>query len=1110
MNVLDKEVKGFYQKKNVVKMKNENCRSQENVKDNKKPETYKLNFYMNNCRGLQSKVGTVRNILMDNEIDIAIISETQCSKDKNIKIPNYVNYFRNRIQREKGGVCIYVSEKLSNGCMKLETGLENNEYFVLRLENFSPNLIVMGYYGVIEQQYNKDQVLAMQADIFNSFRKYREEGCDIFWCGDYNNHIPNELGITGNPGKPSSGGLNLMKFVKEENLEILNGRDVAHTHLDRSDGVSRILDLAITNVGKKVSEFVVDKKLDFTPYRLVRKNGVTTKRFSDHVGVKWVFETKRNQEKTNKRVTWNYDKFMGNEKFEQATNNMAAQLEEAIMNSDDVEYLYEMMMEMIDEGKKVSYGKITRTKSQMKRLTDKQIWKQRTKDIEKAILGLGKKKVNDRIWEMRGVTSDKYSDKQFVGVKKPESGEMTSSREETHEVTLEYNYNLLRKDDDEKETEENKVVREAKEFAIKLALEQDGFEEDERLEYKDFLEVIEKIKKNNKNVYRDFMKTGDKFKYAIFLFYQKCYVLETMPECFYETELLRLYKGKGNRLDLNKNRYIHLKTWGPKVYEKLLMTKMEAKLFRNTPECQVGGQKMGSTNEHLAALITTMRRVEEKQQKGAVIYMDIKACFDRVRLTDILFEAVQSGVIGRPLKNIKQYTDNLIIHMQGDDDVTRTRVINNSTGQGTGFAPVGTSMVMSKTLEVKAEMLEGREKLILIGEIDGIKLYHEFFVDDLSKNNMTKEELHVNCKIITQMLNELRLDAHPDKSGILVYGEKRDEFKDEIAENQPEVQGFKMAFKSEETYLGMIFSELGASDSITKTIDARRIKCLVKAADIKRKLEDERMEGVGWLAGAVLIHSAVIMSTLTYGAAALIGLDDTQWASLESIQRQCLMHILGISNKTTHQSLLFVLGLMPVKDVVRKLQISFVNNLVHIKGSGQCLDTLRKEDELNDNKGLFSEVRAACKDFGLEDVTKVYIPPNQIKDIIDRVVLDRQWIKDLKSKKPPMSIRRDSRAPKFYFTLPKNKAKLMLCYEVGDLNLRKNRKTEAIKKYGNYNCLWPHCREDDELGHIKQCRGYSTKWDDAFGPYEFIDYLASIELERNKNFNRSLINFKSF
>ena len=60
--------------------------------------------------------------------------------------------------------------------------------------------------------------------------------------------------------------------------------------------------------------------------------------------------------------------------------------------------------------------------------------------------------------------------------------------------------------------------------------------------------------------------------------------------------------------------------------------------------------------------------------------------------------------------------------------------LSNSTGQGTSFAPVGTSMVMAKTLDNKIENRSDQEKEIIISQVQGVKLCPSFFVDDLAKN----------------------------------------------------------------------------------------------------------------------------------------------------------------------------------------------------------------------------------------------------------------------------------------------------------------------------------------------------------------------------------------
>ena len=206
---------------------------------------------------------------------------------------------------------------------------------------------------------------------------------------------------------------------------------------------------------------------------------------------------------------------------------------------------------------------------------------------------------------------------------------------------------------------------------------------------------------------------------------------------------------------------------------------------------------------------------------------------------------------------------------------------------------------------------------------------------------------------------------------------------------------------------------------------------------------------------------------------------------------------------------MYVLGLSPISDIIKKLKIGFLNSLFHVKQSGQCLETLKLDYKIENAGGLIEEVKSYCEEYGLPDVSEVYVHPTVIKDKIERVVLDRQWLNDLKAKKPPISIRRSDRSQKFYTSMAKNQAKLMLCHEVGELNFRRNRRQEALKKYGSVECLIPFCKEEDSLSHVQNCKGYSSKLKEGASPYEFIDYLVELEAERNKKFNRSLINFKT-
>ena len=178
--------------------------------------------------------------------------------------------------------------------------------------------------------------------------------------------------------------------------------------------------------------------------------------------------------------------------------------------------------------------------------------------------------------------------------------------------------------------------------------------------------VLDKIKLDNKNVYRDLTKSGWLFKSALLSFYNRCYKDEKIPKVWEETVLMKLYKNKGKRTDLKMNRFIHLKSFLPKTFEKLVMNKIEGRLDKKTPQFQIGGRKKSSTTEHLLTLMMYMKRLEKEQGGGICQFMDIKTCFDKMTLSDSLFECAQAGVVGKPLRTIKAITNNLTIKIQGD------------------------------------------------------------------------------------------------------------------------------------------------------------------------------------------------------------------------------------------------------------------------------------------------------------------------------------------------------------------------------------------------------------------------------------------------------------
>ena len=114
----------------------------------------------------------------------------------------------------------------------------------------------------------------------------------------------------------------------------------------------------------------------------------------------------------------------------------------------------------------------------------------------------------------------------------------------------------------------------------------------EPLKKKTYRNVLKQMKKNNKRMFRHITKAGQDFQDAIFDYMADLIYNETIPEQYDYTKLFGLWKGKGNKLDLNMQRCIHGKDWDAKLLEALVSERMKPSIIENCPKIQIGRIKI--------------------------------------------------------------------------------------------------------------------------------------------------------------------------------------------------------------------------------------------------------------------------------------------------------------------------------------------------------------------------------------------------------------------------------------------------------------------------------------------------------------------------------------
>ena len=1060
---------------------------------------------LSNIRGFTSKRETLSEIVINKNVDIVILNETHLPESKPPKLTNFKTYSRARIGKRMGGVAVLVKKELDDGCVKVESGDGELEYVAVRMETMVPPLTVFAWYGQQEAQHSTDVINNHIAEVISKAKQRVDEGEDVVIAGDLNLKVGNKKsGLLHNDDVVSKGGNTLLDTIEEAEIEICNSLHTGgpgRTHRDATSKTERTLDLVLSNAKEKIDWLKVDEDLEFTPYRVKLEKGKTSSRvYSDHRSILWEMTTGSNKKlKRAKRLTtWRYGKPGGREAFYRATDEAAFELGEVVRKGTDMNKVMSEIEEKLIMIKDEVYGRSSITRKKKAKLDDEKIWSNRVKMITDHLEEVEGARVTDQIYRTKKKIDREEMVEEMEAVVDKETGKTLQTRDEIYDYVLRYNKGVLGKEEARGEWAE---VEESKKRDTEKLAEIDDEESLQPLKFEDYIEVVEKVVRVKKAVYNDFVLAGPKFKLMIFSLMQKIYLTEQIPESFRSTILKPLFKGKGSRREVSNHRFLHLKGWAAKIFEKLLMKTVESKVRRATPPLQQGGQPGGSTTDHLVSTMTVIKMQTRRKKPAVMTLMDIQKCFDKCKLNDILYEFGQAGIKGRQLRLIKQFNEKTNIVIQGDVDSGRSASIENSVGQGTNGAVDGAALMMARVLE---QHFGGDETKIKLGEIE---VDPTGYVDDVANLRDTVDGAKEAGRRMTKAVDELSLKAHPTKTVNIVIGgtkKSRELLKRELEEDPMRIQGFAVKSVEDDVYLGMKFSEGGCKESIDASIEARRAKALIKTKMAKLILKDLRIQAVGWLDTARTLYQQTILPTLTYSSIAWIQMSQRQRDRIEAAQRHCLYELLEVRKTASYAAILLELGLTRINHFINQLKINYVAKLVQDKPGDQVMKILRQQRAENPEDGLLKEVAELCGKYGLADCTEEWVDPDLVREEINYAGMEEVWMEVMNSTKIPLHVD-FQKGRKSYFGRVKTEAKLMFFMNIGELNLRSNRRREATAKFGGIQCLVGVCCGDDTLKHIEQCFGYQTKPPAVWTEDGYCKYLWDLHLERLRRWKAPLV-----
>ena len=100
---------------------------------------------------MDSKQSSLESILSNNLFNIVVINETHLRARRKVKLPGYVSYTRNRIDKASGGISTSVIDDEASCCVRVDEGEGDNEFIVTRHNQFETPIKAVNLYG--QQEY---------------------------------------------------------------------------------------------------------------------------------------------------------------------------------------------------------------------------------------------------------------------------------------------------------------------------------------------------------------------------------------------------------------------------------------------------------------------------------------------------------------------------------------------------------------------------------------------------------------------------------------------------------------------------------------------------------------------------------------------------------------------------------------------------------------------------------------------------------------------------------------------------------------------------------------------------------------------------------------------
>ena len=878
------------------------------------------------------------------------------------------------------------------------------------------------------------------------------------------------------------------------------GREKASSCLD--------LALASANLVPFVASLVIDCKREFTPRRIRKRPNGLEAIYTDHYSLELKLDGLAGREgsKEKKVSSWNLSKPGGWETYKRLTEEAAPRVKQAAEDEElDADKTMKIVEGIENKIKFKAFGK-SKPPTQKKQaknllLSDEELVRKQSMKIEEDITNIkeGKQGRVGQVYNMmKYLTGDKKEGQEPVAIKDPKTNQLVVAPKDIKRVTLKYCVDNLTKKEPAKEHEQVKELRKSIHNKRMEKCEDDDF----MIDKDDFEAVLKKFSSKSTRTYDFLLKASEEYKDSIFQLCMKFFEKEEFPEKFRKTILFMIWKRKGGAEVLSNNRFIHLKeTYLARTCEALLLSQMKHQVFVKSTVYQIGGQASHSTNEHLFTIKSIMGLMESQGDGFILTLVDIIAFFDREDILEVSETFEKMSVNKKACRLWYKLNDQTEIQIKTAVGMSDSAMVGPLVGQGSGLAAVGSQAMVDYGLY---DYFGDSGDEYYYGDV---RVETAAFQDDICKPSSNVIMTQLGMTRLGGMLRERGLEAHKDKTGYIVFGNKkyREKTEKELEAMPLTMSGFQVVRKERDKYLGQVLHGGGLAMSVKATIQERagRIKGAIYKA--KQVIETVQMQAIGGMMAAKQLWEGAIVPSLLSGAGTWVGSTQEAEEMCEELQELFWLTMFQISRSGPKVMLTAETVSMRMKQRIWLQKLLTARNILMQEDS--LARRIYSQQLARGWPGLAREVCEICKEIGIDDINEKMVE----KDVIKEAVFYhnyREMKEDMMKCKKLEEIRHnDFRCLPDYIAKEKSVEKVRLAYRVRTKMVTDIKQNFKNSHKGGLQCDWCDSGEEESQCHVTQCTGWEEKRRglDLINMMDMVEFFRRILTKKAKKKKEGLL-----